>query len=148
MLLYYHLQAIPSPLMPAILSASCSSLTLLKEEPLYATLHFLRDFLMYGAEMSPSSSFDQSRQTNPPELQAKVKELVAAQGEQLVQRVMTGMMYTFPRDCIPDASGALLEMFTLMPEQVALWIENTISLLPSGSMTPQESAKFMNNIKQ
>lgn len=147
-LLYYYLQAIPSPLMESILSAACSSLTLLKEEPLIATLHFLRDFLGYGEEYAPSSNFDQTRHGVPPEIQARVKQLVAGQGDQLVQRIMTGMMYTFPRDCFPDASGVLLSMFQLMPEQVAVWVQGTVNLLPPGSITQQETDRLLTNIKQ
>lgn len=147
-LLYYAPKAIPSPLMEPILAAACTSLTLLKEEPIFATLHFLRDLLGYGGEFAPSSSFDQSRQRVPADVQGRVKQLVASQGEQLVQRIMTGMMYTFPRDCFPDASGVLLDMFQLMPEQVAIWVQNTVTMLPPGSITPQESERLLNNIKQ
>lgn len=147
-LLYYAPKAIPSPLMEPILAAACTSLTLLKEEPIFATLHFLRDLLGYGGEFAPSSSFDQSRQRVPADVQGRVKQLVASQGEQLVQRIMTGMMYTFPRDCFPDASGVLLDMFQLMPEQVAIWVQNTVTILPPGSITPQESERLLNNIKQ
>lgn len=147
-LLYYAPKAIPSSLMEPILAAACTSLTLLKEEPIFATLHFLRDLLGYGGEFAPSSSFDQSRQRVPSDVQGRVKQLIATQGEQLVQRIMTGMMYTFPRDCFPDASGVLLDMFQLMPEQVAVWVQNTVTMLPPGSITPQESERLLNNIKQ
>lgn len=134
--------------MSPILSAACTSLTLLKEEPIFATLHFLRDLLGYGGEFAPSSSFDTTRHHVAPEVQAHVKQLVASQGEELVQRIMTGMMYTFPRDCFPDASGVLLDLFHIMPEQVALWVQKTISMLPAGSITSQESERLLNNIKQ
>jgi len=134
-----------------VLSAASSALTLLKEEPLIATLHFLRDFLAYGREDSPSSSFDDREgrpRNNPAELQNAVKQLLNDEGEVLTQRIMTGMMYTFPRDCFPDASGVLLAMFQLIPEQVAVWIRSTISMLPQGSITLQESDRLLNSIDQ
>lgn len=134
--------------MGPIIEAASTALTLLKEEPLLATLHFLRDFLAYGSEDSPSSNFDQQRSSNPPEVQAAVKQLVTAHGKVMVQRLMTGMMYSFPRDCFPDASGVLLALFQLMPQQVAAWVRNTVALLPPGSITPQESERLLNNITQ
>lgn len=135
--------------MKPILSAALSSLTLLKEEPLGATLHFLRDFLAYGGEDPPSSTFEEQPnqpRRNPAEVQAAVINLLSEEGEMLTQRVLTGMMYTFPRDCFPDASGVLLAMFQLMPQQVAGWVGATINMLPPGSVTPQESHRLMSNI--
>lgn len=135
--------------MPSIISAACSALTLLKADPLIQTLHFLRDFLLYGGEFAPSSDFDTSdRKRNTSEVRQAVQQLIAAHGEQLVQRVLTGMMYTFPRDCIPDASGVLLELFPLLPSQTALWVQSTVSMLPAGSITSQESQKFLVNLKE
>ncbi|KAF2138008.1 uncharacterized protein K452DRAFT_93741 [Aplosporella prunicola CBS 121167] len=147
-LMFYPHQAILSPLMTPILSAATTALTLLKEEPLIASLHFLRDFLSYGGESSPTSEYDNPNATNPPEIQAAVKQLIIARGEELTQRIMTGMMYTFPRDCFPDASGVLLEMFALMAPQVAMWIKTTVGMLPAGSISPQEAERLLNNINQ
>lgn len=128
--------------------AACSSLTLLKEEPLLATLHFLRDVLGYGRNSPPSSSFDSPRHEVPEALRNRVKQLVLSGGVQLVQRIMTGMMYSFPEGCFADASGVLLDLFELMPEQVAGWVQQTVTMLPAGSITPQESERFLNNIRQ
>ncbi len=150
-MMFYHYKAITSPLAAPILSAASTALTLLKEEPLLATLHFLRDFLAYGGDTSPSSSFDpgdHKSSGNPPEIQAAVKRLLTEQGEVLVQRALTGMMYSFPRECFPDASGVLLGMIQLLPEQVVTWIGQTINMLPSGSISSQERERLMNNMTQ
>ena len=114
-----------------------------------ATLHFLRDFLAYGGEDRPSSILDgqsEHPRTNPQEMRNAVKRLLAGEGEAMTQRVLTGMRYTFPRDCFPDASGVLLAMFQLMPLQVASWVGSTITMLPPGSITTQESQRLANNI--
>lgn len=151
-LLYHSNKLLLSALMAPILSAASTSLTLLKEEPLIATLHFLRDFLAYGNEDAPSSSFDQDGQyrlqTNPPEIQAAVKKLASQAGDNIVKRCMTGMMYSFPQDCLPDASGVLLGLFQLMPESTAQWIEGTIMLLPQGTVSEQEKNRLGRNIGQ
>jgi transportin-3 len=57
-------------------------------------------------------------------------------------------MYSFPEGAFADSSGVLLDLFELMPEQVAQWVANTVSMLPQGSITPQESERFLNNIRQ
>jgi transportin-3 len=148
MALYFPSESIMSPLMDTILNAACSSLGLLKEDPIIAVLHFLRDLLGYGRNASPSSSFDNTRHDVPEQLRNRVKQLVVGSGNQLVQRIMTGMMYSFPEGCFADSSGVLLDLFELMPEQVAQWVASTVSLLPQGSITPQESERFLNNIRQ
>jgi transportin-3 len=148
MALYFPTESIMSPLMDTILNAACSALALLKEDPIIAVLHFLRDLLGYGRNASPSSSFDNTRHDVPEQLRDRVKQLVIGAGNQLVQRIMTGMMYSFPEGCFADSSGVLLDLFELMPEQVAQWVASTVSLLPQGSITPQESERFLNNIRQ
>lgn len=151
-LLYHSNKLLLSNLIAPILSAASTSLTLLKEEPLIATLHFLRDFLAYGNEDAPSSSFDSDGQyrlqVNPPEIQAAVKKLASHEGDNIVKRCMTGMMYSFPQDCFPDASGVLLALFQLMPESTAEWVSGTIMLLPPGTVSEQEKNRLGRNIGQ
>ena len=149
-LIYYHYQFIPTPICGPILQAAISTLVLEQQKPLLATLHYLRDFLSYGSDRPASSSFDDmshaSNQPSSEEIKSIVKTLVANQGESLVQRVLTGMMFTFPRDCLQDASGVLIALFELMPEQAAMWVRNTITILPSGSIKAGEVDRVMNNI--
>lgn len=150
MTLYYPTQSVMSPTVETILLAACSSLTLLKEEPIIATLHFLRDLLSYGRNSPPTSSFDQGRQNVPLPVQERVKQLVEKANLDLVQRIMNGMMFTFPEGCFPDASAVLLDMFELMAERTTASVTTTLSMLPAGStnLTPQESQRFLNNIQQ
>ena len=147
-LVFHAYRVIPSPLMSHVLAAACASLNMLKVEPLTATLHFLRDFLAYGLEDSPTSGFDATPKKNPPEVRHAVIELLNGNGEQLTQRLLTGMMFTFPRDCIPDASGVLLDMFRLMPEVTTKWVQETVALLPSGSISREEQERLVRNINQ
>lgn len=151
-LLYHPNKMLLSNHMVDILNAASTSLTLLKEEPLIATLHFLRDFLGYGTDNMPSSHFDADgqyrNQSNPQQIQDSVRKLTLVVGEPLVQRCMTGMMYTFPHDCFPDASGVLLGLFQLLPREVASWTAKTVTMLPQGSIAPQEQERFLRNIQQ
>lgn len=155
-LMYQPHRTIPSELQPSILQAANTALTLLKDEPLIATLHYVRDFLSYGMEDSPSSVFFQDAETaarpqdtkNPPEIRQAVANLLLQYGKELATRLLTGMMYHFPRDVFPDASGALLGMFQLLPQQTAQWLGETVAMLPAGSVSAPERERLENNIRQ
>ncbi|KAF2864535.1 ARM repeat-containing protein [Piedraia hortae CBS 480.64] len=150
-LLYHASRLLSSSLMPSILSAASISLTLLKVEPVISTLHFLRDVLAYGGEDCPSSSLTRSQQErtrNPPEIRAAVKQLTLTAGETLVQRCLTGMMYTLPEECIPDASGVMLALLELLPVETLTWTQTCISMLPAGSVAPQEQERLMQGLRQ
>lgn len=149
-LIYYHAALLTAPICAPILSAAISALILQQEAPLTATLHFLRDFLSYGTDHPNSSSFDETssaaRVVNPPEIQQCVKRMVTEQGEVLTQRILTGMMFSFPRDCFPDASGVLLALFEIMPQEVANWVKDTISMLPAGTVKAGEAERLMSSV--
>lgn len=72
--------------------------------------------------------------------------MVHSQGEVLVQRILTGLMFSFPRDCFTDASGVLLVLFELLPQEVAVWVRKTIEMLPAGTVKPGEADRLMNGI--
>lgn len=141
-LLYYPYKLLPSDLCPPIFQAAISALTLESRDPLTAVLHFLRDLVSYGSD-NPSMS---NGCPNPPEIKKIVQTMVAANGENLVQRIMAGMMMTFPRDCFADGSGVLLAMFELMPQDTAMWVGKTVSLLPPGTVTEAETMRLMSSI--
>ncbi|KAF2433491.1 ARM repeat-containing protein [Tothia fuscella] len=145
-LIYHSNRAFHSQLMESIVSAATSCLAILKEEPLMATLHFLRDLLGFGQESSPFSSFDQPNRQVPHDTRQTVHQMVMVQGMQLTQRLLTGMMFTFPQNCYPDASGVLLGLFQLVPQQAAEWLKATLALVPDGSVTVQEQEVLLRKI--
>lgn len=151
-LIYYHQQLLPAPVCESIIQASISALNLEQDAPLIATLHFLRDFLSYGTD-HPNSSVvgersHESTSNNNPQIQQTVKRLIESQGEALVQRILTGMMFHFPKDCLPDASGVLHALFEIMPHEVALWIKGTLVILPPGTVRAAEGDRLMSSIGQ
>jgi transportin-3 len=140
---------ITSNLMSDIFGAACHSLSLLKYEVLSIVLHFLRDFIAYGSSNPPKSSFsDEPAPRNLAQLQTKVKQLILANGQPLIQRMLTGMMQSFPEDCIPDASGVVLDMLKVIPQETAKWIGDTLVQLPTGTIRPQEREKLVAQISQ
>ena len=159
--MYYSPLLILSTITADILSAAISALSLHQEPPLTTTLHFLRDFLSYGTSNPNRSAFPSdenlnsyvpssatSQPLNPPELQNAVKTLISAQGGALVDRVLAGMMFTFPRDCHQDASGVMLALFELHPVQTAGWVQGTIARLPAGSLKAGDAEKLMRGIAE
>ncbi|KIW99919.1 uncharacterized protein Z518_10847 [Rhinocladiella mackenziei CBS 650.93] len=147
---FYPNKTITSNLALPMVQASLTALTLQSLDPIQAALHFLRDFLDFGFEKPPISNFNgpngEPASGSPPEVQAAVKQVLTSTGQQLVHRVLTGMMFSFPEDCFPDASGVLLSLFNLVPQAAAEWVQGTLQLLPAGTMKPAEANKLMKNI--
>lgn len=145
-LLYFSQRLIPSQLMGPVFEAAIYALTLEQRDPLSSTLHFLRDLLSYGGD-NPATS-----ERIPPEaharMQAVVKDMLMANGPNLVKQVMAGMMITFPRDCFADGSGVLLALFELLPAQTTEWVTQTIHMLPEGTVSPVEAERLMVKIKE
>ena len=146
-LLYYPYKLISSALFAPIFSATLTALTLQQIEPLTATLHYVRDVIGYGGSNPPTSSINRQA-SNPPEIQQTVQELFLAEGETLVQRILTGMMFSFPKDCFPDASGVLLGLVELLPNQISPWIARTVQMLPAGTVTQAEMERLMSQINE
>lgn len=146
-LLYYPQKFIPSPLFAPIFEAAISVLILEQREPLSATLHYIRDVLAWGARYSPTAN----DYLPPPileQLRGMVKTLLTAQGEMLVKRLLAGMMITFPSDCFADASGALLTLFEVLPDQTLAQVDSSLRLLPGGTITPAEVDRLILKIKE
>ncbi|KAI9799495.1 MAG: Nuclear import receptor [Piccolia ochrophora] len=141
-LLFYPNKMIPSNLFAPIFQAALTALTLQQVAPLTATLHYIRDMLGYGGTNPPSST----GKANPVEIQQAVQKLLLSEGEPLVQRILTGMMFSFPKDCFPDASGVLLEMIAILPNQTPSWIARTIQMLPTGTVSQIEAERLMSQI--
>lgn len=146
---YYPKKCISSSLAVPIFSAALSALTLQQVDPLIATLHYYRDLFGFAFDKPLVSEFTSPEgepYTNPPEVREAVKSLIASQGQPLAQRVLTGMMFTFPGDCFPDASGVVMTMFELLHHETGAWLQTTLQMLPSGTMKPGEAERLLKNI--
>lgn len=146
---YYPKECISSSLSVPIFTAALSALTLQQVDPLIATLHYYHDLFSFAFERPAISEFTSSSgdpYTNPPEVREAVKQLIASQGQALAQRIMTGMMFSFPGDCFADASGVMMSMFELMPQEAGMWLQSTLQMLPPGTMKPNEGERLLNGI--
>jgi transportin-3 len=155
MLLHHTIGTIRSQFLGPVLAAAVHSLSLLKTEVLMVTLHFLRDFISYGLPDSPSSQLsntdrdgEKSGAKTPTDIQSRIKSLLSAQGQTMTARVLTGMMYSFPGDCIADASGVVLDMLKVLPHETARWIGETLLQLPAGHIRPHERERLVAQIDQ
>ncbi|KAJ5756966.1 uncharacterized protein N7511_007148 [Penicillium nucicola] len=118
-------------------------------DPLIATLHYYRDLFSFAFDKPMVSEFttpEGQPYSTPPEVREAVKALIASQGQPLSQRVLTGMMFTFPGDCFPDASGVIMTMFELLPQESGAWLQATLQMLPAGSMKQGEAERLLKNV--
>ena len=148
---YYPKECITSSLIVHIFSAALSALSLQKTEPLMATLHYYQDLLSFAFDKPAVSDFTSSEgdvYSNPAEIREAVKQLVASQGQVLTQRILTGMMFSFPGECFPDASSVMMAMFELMPQDAGAWLQSTLQMLPAGSMKPGEAERLLTGLSQ
>ena len=141
--MYCHDQFVPSAISTPIFTAALKALVLESEHPLTRTLRYLEDLLSYGTDHPHSSSLGAGSAGAAAKNKAAIKALISSQGDSLVQRVLTGMMFTFPRDTLQDASSVLLLLFELAPQQTAAWIKQTLDMLPQGTIKPGESEKLL-----
>lgn len=144
-LMYYHDQFIPSAISTPIFTAACSALVLEQERPVTQVLRYFGDLLSYGTNHPNSSQLSpqQSTQAAQTKNRSSIIGLASAQGETLVQRIMDGMMFTFPRDCLQDAANVLLSLFELDARQTAFWIKTTLDLLPASNFKAGEREKLL-----
>ncbi|EWC47207.1 hypothetical protein DRE_03326 [Drechslerella stenobrocha 248] len=145
-IMFHPLRIIPSQLLEPSMKAALACLVLEQNEPLIAVLHFLRDLLVYGTPTPPTSRYDSPE--NPLQIRQAVVNITRAQGEILTIRILSGLMYSFPRDCIPDSSGVLMTLVELLPEETIGWVAKTVAQLPPGSVSDQERTKFLTNFQQ
>ncbi|KAI5816867.1 armadillo-type protein [Pyronema omphalodes] len=142
-IMFHPDRIVMSNLLETIIEASLVSLDLQKTEPLLAVLQFLRDLFAYGRPAPPNSTY---RET-PIEIRKRVALAAASLGERITQRILSGLMYSFPSDCVTDSSGVMLELVHLCPAQMIQWIKSTLELLPAGSITPTEAQNFLGNVE-
>ncbi|TGZ83002.1 ARM repeat-containing protein [Ascodesmis nigricans] len=141
--MFHPFKLLRSTLLQPIFEAALVSLELEQTDPLISVLQFMRDLLAYGREAPPTSTH---RET-PEDVRTAIKAAAAAMGERITRRILSGLMYSFPSDCVTDSSGVMLELVELVPQQVLIWIKETLELLPQGSVSPEEAQKFLTNIE-
>ncbi|KAI5779441.1 armadillo-type protein [Peziza echinospora] len=146
-IMFHPQRLITSSLLQPIFEAGLTSLNLEKFEPLIAVLHFYRDLLMYGDQNHAPTSISDPAASTSPEVQQAILNIALSQGENLTKAVTSGLMYSFPRDCVPDASGVILALVQLVPDRFAEWMRNTLELLPPGSVSPQEAQKVLKSFE-
>jgi len=141
--MFHPSKLILSSYLEHIFEAALVCLDLEQADPLIAVLQFLRDVLAYGRSTPPTSAYPET----PREVQDAVKRISLASGERVTQKILSGLMYNFPRDCVPDSSGVLLALVELCAEPWLQWVKRTLELLPAGSVSPAEAQKFLNTME-
>ncbi|CCG80943.2 Uncharacterized protein C11G11.07 [Taphrina deformans PYCC 5710] len=126
-----------------ILQASMASLVIEQIDALTCVLRFLRDLTAWGLSTSPAAGQDIT-----PEVKSSLQNLLSTYGDQLTGLIFTGQVYSFPRDCIGDASGVILTLLEMQPDSALPWIENAFSRLPAETVGEPERIKFLDGMRQ
>lgn len=143
--LYCHpLEFTKSSLFHLIMQAALGSLALELENPLTAVLHFLRDLFGYAVGHVPSAMSSDM----PAEMQTIIRTMISDNGSALCSLIMSGMIFTFPRDCVVDGAGALMTLIEMDPEASVSWIAESLAMLPTENLSQEERMKFMNQIAE
>ena len=142
--LYCHpLEFSRSALLPWIMLATLSSLSSELENPLTAVLHFLRDLLGYTVGHIPSAMQSEV----PAEMQTILRELVVNNGPILCTALVSGMIFTFPSDCVMDGAGALMTLIEANPSAAVNWIPQSLDALPQEHLSLEERQRFLAQIQ-
>ena len=142
--LYCHpLEFSTSALLPWIMLATLSSLSSELENPLTAVLHFLRDLLGYTVGHIPSAMQSEV----PAEMQTILHELVLNNGAILCTALVSGMIFTFPSDCVMDGAGALMTLIEANPSAAVNWIAQSLDTLPQEHLSLEERHRFLAQIQ-
>jgi transportin-3 len=143
--LYCHpMDFTKSAFLSPIVQASLASLALELENPLTAVLHFLRDFLGYAVGHAPSATGIEV----PLEMQTAIRGMISSNGAMLCRLIISGMIFTFPRDCVVDGAGALMTLIEMDPQTSVAWIANSVGMLPPENLSAEERTKFITQIAE
>lgn len=132
-----------SAYLETIIQASMASLVIEQVDALTTVLNFLRDLVAWSLPSPPTSG-----QHVDQRARNQLNTLLVKYGEQLTGLVFTGQVYSFPRDCVTNASGVILTLLEIFEAAALPWIEAAFSSLPSGTMGDAERVKFVEGIRQ
>lgn len=135
-------QFLDSQYLETVVQACQACLTIEQVEALTTLLRFLRDLLGWLSASPPTSG-----QHISDAARAKLSNVVLQSGGSLTNALFLGQVWRFPRDCISDASGALLIMIETQPSNALSWIQASISSLPAGSVGEQEAELLLQNMQ-
>ncbi|ODV87402.1 hypothetical protein CANARDRAFT_26802 [[Candida] arabinofermentans NRRL YB-2248] len=132
-----------------IFETAIKSLSIYYEyESITAILQFLIDFYSWGFETPPISFMDDI----PENLKFKILNFAMNTGEQLISKLMYGLIYSFPSDCWPDTNELIVKLIKLSTlegsSKLSLgWLDKFLSSLPQGSVNEKERLKLLSTVE-
>lgn len=143
-LMFFPFKLIGSDVFLPSFQAAMNALSLEQVEPLIAALHYLQDLFAYGQEHPPTSVV---KGPIPTEVRNCVLTLAHSHGKELSAHIVSGLIFSFPRDAVSDASALYLSLTKLVSaEQSLQWLSFTIDLLPSGTVGEEEKTKLLDRV--
>lgn len=123
--------------------ACLASLSIEQIDALTTMLRFLRDLLAWALPSPPTSG-----QQISYEAKSALDKVISTYGQQLTLIVFVGQVYSFPSDCVTDASGVILVLLEVQPGLAISWLQTSLEQLPTGSMSEEEKGRFIQNLQQ
>ncbi|GME83356.1 unnamed protein product [Ambrosiozyma monospora] len=116
--------------------------------PLTAVLQFFVDFYSWGFESAPISFTEDI----PNDLKLKILNFTMNTGEDLVGRLIYGLIYTFPDDCCPDANELLIKLIKLSTlegsSKISMaWLDKFLMSLPPNTVNSKERLKLLSTVE-
>ncbi|QPG77005.1 hypothetical protein FOA43_004399 [Brettanomyces nanus] len=111
-------------------------------------LQFLVDFYSWGFDTPPISLMEDI----PADLKLKIQNFALTTGQEIVSKLMYGLIFSFPSDCWPEANELITKIIKLSSLQGGskpslLWIDQFLSSLPQGSVSEREKLKLLSTVE-
>lgn len=149
-LIFFPVELLSSDLLYPTYQAGLIALSLTEYDPIISALHFFKDLFGYALD-KPSNSKEPN---NGPAAEAGKKlvfDLVNEKqgGEELLGRLVQGLIYTFPKDCITTASSVFPSLMQVAPRASGLfesWLSKALDNLPQDSIGEVERRKLIERV--
>ncbi|CAB59809.2 karyopherin/importin-beta family nuclear import receptor Mtr10 [Schizosaccharomyces pombe] len=137
-----------SQMLESLIQAAMMSLQLEQQEPLQTVLNFLQDLLAFALHTPPYSLIEPL----PDSLLKSLADLLLKNSQELYIILFNGMVFTFPRDNISDASAVLIPLIRLVfaadPSLCIKYMSNVLDQLPAMTIGQEEREKFLANFSK
>lgn len=111
-------------------------------------LQFLIDLYSWGFETPPISLMENI----PEDLKMKIRAFAMNTGEEIISKLMYGLIYSFPSDCWPEANELISKIIKLASLQgdfktPLMWLDSCLSSLQSNSVGEKEKLKLLGSVE-
>ena len=147
--LYYPHKLLFSSLLGSTIEAATYALVLEQREPIKAILWFLRDVFSYGTDNPARSNLKGDvPQDVERQFRGAIVQLLNANGDMLVKRLLAGLVFNFDPDCYSDTTGVISTILEVVPQQGMTWLKNALEFLPPNTVAPDDATRLLSKVQE